>query len=414
MVIYCRLTNSSFIDDAAVFFIGICQAKKSIEEVRQLLSTDRQFAILMPTGLLPEISREENIGETEIYSPTREKQVHGLSKVVLSQEGETWLVRINDQPRFTEVLLAEQVGCNQADAANIFITSIEDLVETSSVKPDWHDHNAEADEATRKCEVYVGQAMSPRITRKSSRLMKATPNTPAPSNSVELELPEDNVETESDDPLDPNLEPINTNPATSIFNQFQIEPIKLWIGKQLENQDISPAALKTVIKAYDNYPDGLLAIPSTKGGSPRLIVPVAAQENLIKQAHLDIHHQSHRKVQNILYPLYWWPRMDRDIERVCKACSHCQSGKMRRERIKSEFDALAPQSKAGPRQHYGMDFYGLAKGEILVIVDLFTRETILQWLPTRKQEQVAQTILRRVIFERVVPLSIRSDSALNS
>jgi hypothetical protein len=228
---------------------------------------------------------------------------------------------------------------------------------------------------------------------------------------VEPKLPEVNVETESDDPLDPNLEPIKINPATSTFNQFKVEPIKLWIGKQLENQDISPATLKTVIKAYDNYPDGLLAIPSTKGGSPRLIVPVVAQENLIKQVHLDIHHQSHRKVQNILYPLYWWPRMDRDIERVCKACSHCQAGKMRRERIKSEFDALAPQSKAGPRQHYGMDFYGLAKGEILVIVDLFTRETILQWLPTRKQEQVAQTILRRVIFERGVPLSIRSDSA---
>ena len=58
-----------------------------------------------------------------------------------------------------------------------------------------------------------------------------------------------------------------------------------------------------------------------------------------------------------------------------------------------------------------MDFYGLVKGEILVIVDLFTRETILQWLPSRKQEQVAQTILRRVIFERGVPLSIRSDNA---
>ena len=84
---------------------------------------------------------------------------------------------------------------------------------------------------------------------------------------------------------------------------------------------------------------------------------------------------------------------------------------MRREKIKSEFDALGPQSKAGPRQHYGMDFYGLMKGEVLVIVDLFTRETILQWLPSRKQEQVAHTILRRVIFERGVPLSIRSDNA---
>jgi hypothetical protein len=87
-----------------------------------------------------------------------------------------WLVRINDQPRVIEVLLAEQVGCSEADAADIFITSIDDLVEISSVKFDWHDHNAEADEATQKCEVYVGQTMSPRITRKSSRLMKATPN----------------------------------------------------------------------------------------------------------------------------------------------------------------------------------------------------------------------------------------------
>ncbi len=80
-------------------------------------------------------------------------------------------------------------------------------------------------------------------------------------------------------------------------------------------------------------------------------------------------------------------------------------------KIKSEFDALGPQSKAGPRQHYGMDFYGLMKGEVLVIVDLFTREAILQWLPSRKQEQVAHTILRRVIFERGVPLFIRSDNA---
>jgi hypothetical protein len=68
--------------------------------------------------------------------------------------------------------------------------------------------------------------MLPRITRKSSRLIKATPNTPAPPKSVELELPKDNVETEVDDPLDPNLEPIEIDPATFTFNQFKIEPIK--------------------------------------------------------------------------------------------------------------------------------------------------------------------------------------------
>jgi hypothetical protein len=71
-----RLTSSSLIDDAAVFFIGICQAEKSIEEVKQLLSSDRQFEILIPTGLLPEISREENIGERKpIIRPWRSKSM---------------------------------------------------------------------------------------------------------------------------------------------------------------------------------------------------------------------------------------------------------------------------------------------------------------------------------------------------
>ena len=45
------------------------------------------------------------------------------------------------------------------------------------------------------------------------------------------------------------------------------------------------------------------------------------------------------------------------------------------------------------------------------MVDLFTRETILEWLPSRKQETVVQTVLRRIIFERGVPFSIRSDNA---
>ena len=47
----------------------------------------------------------------------------------------------------------------------------------------------------------------------------------------------------------------------------------------------------------------------------------------------------------------------------------------------------------------------------MVIVDLFTRETILEWLPSRKQELVVDMIMRRIIFERGVPFSIRSDNA---
>jgi hypothetical protein len=47
----------------------------------------------------------------------------------------------------------------------------------------------------------------------------------------------------------------------------------------------------------------------------------------------------------------------------------------------------------------------------MVIVDLFTRETILTHLNNRTQEGVALTILKHVIFQRGVPRSLRTDNA---
>jgi hypothetical protein len=64
-----------------------------------------------------------------------------------------------------------------------------------------------------------------------------------------------------------------------------------------------------------------------------------------------------------------------------------------------------------PRQHYGVEFYGLQNGEILVVVDLFTRETILIFLRNRNQDNVAKSILKNIIFQRDVPISLRTDNA---
>ncbi len=291
-----------------------------------------------------------------------EEQIYNLSKIVLFQEGETWLVRIKDQPKIVEVLVAEDVGCNVPDVIDILSESIEELMLQISILPDWHEHNFEVHQHR---EVQLEETIpQPRVLR-SSRLKKPRVSTETSVKPKIGPIEKPIVEVSTDPDKNDAVQPIKIDHKSSNFNKFEVDPIKSWIGKQLKDHTISQSILSNVIKTHDNYPDGLLAIPSTKGGSPRIIVPVEAQENLVKQAHLDIHHQNHRKVHNLLYPLYWWPLMDKEIERICKACGHCQSGKMRREKIKSEFDALGPQSKAGPRQHYGMDFYGLMKGEVL-------------------------------------------------
>jgi hypothetical protein len=60
-------------------------------------------------------------------------------------------------------------------------------------------------------------------------------------------------------------------------------------------------------------------------------------------------------------------------------------------------------------QAYGIDFYGHEKGEILVAVDLFTREATLWFLPNRKQENVARSSMTGLILQKGVPLTFRND-----
>ena len=52
----------------------------------------------------------------------------------------------------------------------------------------------------------------------------------------------------------------------------------------------------------------------------------------------------------------------------------------------------------------------MPKGEILVIVDLCTRETIFKYVTNRTQENVVRIVLNEIIFSRGVPLSISSDN----
>ncbi len=79
-----------------------------------------------------------------------------------------------------------------------------------------------------------------------------------------------------------------------------------------------------------------------------------------------------------------------DIENICTSCQICMTASVRRRHLKAKFDPNAPPATMLPRQDYGIDFYGVYNGEIMVIVDLFTRETILIHLNRRTQDNVAQ------------------------
>ena len=152
----------------------------------------------------------------------------------------------------------------------------------------------------------------------------------------------------------------------------------------------------SLIATDSSFPEGLLAVPSPEG-QPRIIVPPNEIKALILQTHEDIHHQNHVKVLHVLKANYYWPNMAKDIEAYCTSCPTCATAMVRRKHLKTKFDLMAPQALLYPRQHYGLDFYGVNGGEILVTVDLFTRETILTYLRNRNQDNVAKALIRNII-----------------
>ncbi len=89
-------------------------------------------------------------------------------------------------------------------------------------------------------------------------------------------------------------------------------------------------------------------------------------------------------VHHVFYPLYYWPGMDATIEAVCTACAKCIRATRRRRKLNLDFNPSSQKELLLPRQRYGIDFYGVHNGEILVMVDLFSRETMLEFLPDRK------------------------------
>jgi hypothetical protein len=159
-----------------------------------------------------------------------EKQIHSLSKIVLSQEGETWLIRINDQPKLVEVLTAEQVGCDENEATCIFESSLEELITQLTILPDWYEHNSEVAEER---ETHVGEACSPLAARRSGRNKKAklsgkSSAKTSPNEGV-MEA-EDKPLEETDSQEDNSCDPLTIEPKSSSYNKIEIEPIKNWMG----------------------------------------------------------------------------------------------------------------------------------------------------------------------------------------
>ena len=95
---------------------------------------------------------------------------------------------------------------------------------------------------------------------------------------------------------------------------------------------------------------------------------------------------------------FFWPNMNVDIKNLIRTCRDCQLANTRRSVLAHTF--TTKQEQLLLRQAYGIDFYGHAKEEILVAIDLCTREVTLWFLNNRKQDLVCKALLSNIILQK--------------
>ena len=84
-------------DTSSAFHIGVEEVNKVVDLYRNLIKQKRQFAVLIPISIIGEIARQESVGGERLYDTEITPSVEGLSRIVLAQDAEMWLILINGQ-----------------------------------------------------------------------------------------------------------------------------------------------------------------------------------------------------------------------------------------------------------------------------------------------------------------------------
>ncbi len=255
------------------------------------------------------------------------------------------------------------------------------------------------DGASRKTDAGKAAPLTARDLRAAKR--QQTPEDPT-SSEPQLDGPSPSLEDQCNR--------TSTHPLHTTSTTLPPKPINLWPA--LQNPEDIPNDMPRVPpdEIRENLPKGLIVLRDDKARH-RILVPACQRVALTKTEHEAMIHVKGNRVHHELSRLNYWPQMKTQILDICSACSTCQRSQVRRQNLSAEFQQADIKDLPMPRQRYDIDFYGHEQGEILVAIDLCTREATLWFLANRKQDSVARALLSGLILQKGVPLSFRNDEA---
>ena len=413
------------------FLITAPFAEKVTHKVAQLIREGKKFAVLIAVDLLPQIKvtktkeNDEVVGQALLSMPTILIAPLALVWLVnhpdyqLPKQGHVVLYGTNDRVLNEATTESGSTGLDvemtekpDHPENNLFTSSGSDWSNelfSENSRDDWS--RAVVDGIDRLC--CDGGVRDPEGSRTLVATTRSRARAPADTPTevgVTAEVETRHIETP------PRAAKVRTKACVRGKEVSEVvtfrgspppDPHDKWIGQQDPTEIPNGGRL---LDSPPGFPDGLLVIEDDQRRR-RIIVPSEQRERLIKQEHLSLLHVGPERVARALTKRYYWHKMNDLVKRIVMSCHDCQVSRMRLQRLSLEFAEADANQLPLPRQRYGIDFHGHAKGEILVAIDLVTREVCLWLLPNRKQENVARALLSGLVFVKGVPLEFRSDNA---
>ena len=137
----------------------------------------------------------------------------------------------------------------------------------------------------------------------------------------------------------------------------------------------------------------------------RIVIPQSLRKSVLEAAH-EVH-QGIAKTNSRLRTKVWWPKVDMDVERMCKSCHSCQ--------VVGQYSPPEPMLRTepptGPWQDLAADLMGpLPTGEsLLVVVDYYSRYYELSVMRSTTTPKIIMAV--REIFARFGnPHSLKTDN----
>jgi hypothetical protein len=253
------------------FSTGTPHVDTGVREIRELIASGKYFAVLTSISLIPQIARGVNMLDMDEEIALK---VDRMTKLVMASTADAWLINLPGMVRRHEVVYSmEQQIQDEANVRELVASftdthehdDMESLSLSFSLFSKERQGSAAVDSNLSLVSTYL--ALSGRAQTLEGSRRPVLVQTRASQGIVSVAAQVSVPRTKS--------MATQRKQDTGVDKQRQ-SPLSSWIGKQLLGQVIPKKHLDKDgnLQMMENYPQGLLAIPSDGYSGQRILVPV--------------------------------------------------------------------------------------------------------------------------------------------